>query len=183
MTVPALLSAAMLLAANPDPGPPLKDCARFAMHYRALIEHQSALDSEVARPEGSEAPPLAQVGRARLEGARAADYVDEDVARACREANGSQYECVVTADNYEELNACHLQALPVLDPGDRAVAAETATMQESATKEQRALEPERLTSEYVQRGTIDVEALGTGSGATQGGERAAPESEVVKSGQ
>ena len=166
MNLSALLSAAVLLAPNPDPGPPPKDCAQFVMHYRALIEHQSALDSEVARPADG-AAALAQVGRARLEGARAADYVDADLMRACREANGSQYECVVTADSYDELNACHLQALPVLDPGDRAVAAETATMQESDTKEERAIEPVQVTSEYVQRGTIDLEALGTGSAAPE----------------
>ena len=167
MTAPALLSAAVLLAANPDPGPPPKDCAHFAAHYRELIQNQAALDSDVTRPPSGEAPPLAQVGRARQEGARAAEYVEADVARACREANGSQYECVVTADSYDELNACHLQALPVLDPGDRAVAAESASMQESATKEELALEPGRLTSEYVQRGTIDLEALGTGSAASE----------------
>ena len=174
MNLSALVSTAVLLAPNPDPGPPPKDCARFAMHYRALIEHQSALDSEVARPTDGGTPTLAQVGRARQEGGRAAEYVEEDVAHACREANGSQYECVVTADSYDELNACHLQALPVLDPGDRAVAAESASMQEPPTKEERALEPVQLTSEYVQRGTIDLEALGTGSGAGESEERAAP---------
>jgi hypothetical protein len=182
MNLAALISAAVLLAPNPDPGPPPKDCPHFAAHYRELIQSQAALDSALGRTPQGESPPLREVGRARQEGAQAAGNLEDDVARACREANGSQYECVVSANSYDDLAACQLRALPVLGPDELATAAELPSTPEPATREEGALGAGQVASEYVQRGTIDVEALGTGSGAPRAEERAAPESDVVKSG-
>lgn len=181
MIVPALLSAAVLLAPNPDPGPPPKDCAHFVAHYRELIQNQATLDSAVGRTPQGESPPLREVVRARQEGAQAAANLADDVARACREANGSQYECVVSASSYDDLAACELHALPVLDPDERKVAAALETTPPPAPAE-RVREAARVLPEYVRSGTIDVEAPGTGSSAPQAEERAAPESDVVKSG-
>jgi hypothetical protein len=182
MTFIVLMSAAVLLAANRDPGPPRKDCERFVAHYRELIQHQAALDSQLHKPVRAEPPPLREAGPAEIEAGQAARNIEPDVERACREANGSQYECVVSAGGYDELASCKLHGLPVLDSGERKVAAALDTTAPPPTPAERARETAQLAPEYVRSGTIDVESLGTGSGAPEPEEEAAPESDVVRSG-
>ena len=107
--------------------------------------------------------------------------IEGDVARACEEANGSQYECVIMAGTYADLPACGIAALPVPDADDRRAIAARDTAP-PPTPEDRAREAAQVLPEYVRSGAIDVESLGTGSGAPGPEERAAPESDVVKSG-
>ncbi len=157
------LALALVAAANPDPGQPEKDCARFTSHYRTLLQRQAVLDVTVARKPGDRVPPDAEHVEARTEAGQVAGELTDEVARACRQANGSQYECVVTADSYEELANCALPGLPVLAQDERR-----EPSQEPApppTAEQRGEADRALVHEYVRSGSIDLEALGTGTAA------------------
>lgn len=179
MTLTALASVA-LLAANPDPGPPVKDCARFVVHYRELLQHQAVVDRQVELGPTRKAPSLSNTAPARLDRSRAKDF-EPDVERACGKANGSQYECVISTKSYGDLASCELRALPVLDADERQVAAMLKTTPPPVAEERPAAA--EVGAEYVRTGTIDVEALGTGSGASgEELQRNEEESEVVQGG-
>ena len=174
----ALLAAAVLLASGDNLGIK-KDCAEYVAHYQALMEDRADLDVTEA-PGGRGAPhPLVRVERSRDRADDALDRVEEDVARSCRVANRSQYECVVQAERYEDLRSCGLAALPVLEAAERHAAPPGPP---PTTPEERARANEAFARTWVRSGVADLEALGTGSGAPQAEERAAPESDVVKSG-
>lgn len=180
MTFTALASVA-LLAANPDPGPPVKDCARFVVHYRELLQHQAVVDRQVELGPTRKAPSLSNAAPARLDRAPAAKNFEPDVARACGKANGSQYECVISAKSYGDLASCRLRALPGLDADERQVAAMLKTTPPPVAEERPAAA--EVGAEYVRTGNIDIEALGTGSGASgEEMQRNEEESEVVQGG-
>ncbi|GEJ57066.1 hypothetical protein [Anaeromyxobacter diazotrophicus] len=162
MTALYLLAAALVGATSPDPGPPAKDCTRFTSHYRALLQHQAALDATVTREGGDRAPAAAEHAEARAEAGEVAADLEDATLRACRRANGSQYECVVTADRYEDLASCALPGLPVLARGDRRDVPES--QQPPPSPEERAHASQRVLDEYVGAGKIDLDALGTASG-------------------
>jgi hypothetical protein len=159
----ALVAAVLVSAAKPDPGQPEKDCARFASHYRALLQRQAVLDVTVARKPDDRVPPVAEHVEARTEAGQVAGELTDAVTRACRQANGSQYECVVTADSYEELTNCSLPGLPVLARDERREVPEEPAP--PPTPEQRTEADRALVHQYVRSGSIDLEALGTGTAA------------------
>ena len=163
-----LLAAVLLSAVNPDPGPPAKDCARFEAHYRALLQDQAERDAEAARKPGDQVPPLAERVEARTESGQVAGELEGAVVQACRRANGSQYECVMTANDYEDLPNCALAGLPVLARAERR---DLPISEPPPTREERAEADKTFLREYVRSGTVDLEALGTGSAAQE----AAPE--------
>lgn len=162
MTALNLLVAALVGAANPDPGPPVKDCSQFASHYRALLQHQAELDASVARGPDERVPQQVEHAEARAEAGEVARDLEDATVRACQRANGSQYECVVTADRYEDLASCVLPGLPLLAREDRR---EVPESQPPPSPEQRAHAGRTVLEEYAGAGRIDLEALGTASGA------------------
>jgi hypothetical protein len=164
MMAPPLLAAVLLSAVNPDPGPPAKDCARFEAHYRALLQHQAELDAAAERKPGDQVSPVAERVEARTESGQVAGELQGAVAHACRRANGSQYECVMTANVYEDLADCALAGLPVLARGERR---DLPISEPPPTREERAEADRTFLREYVRNGNIDLEALGTGSAAQE----------------
>ena len=180
MTFTALASVALLQAANPDPGPPPKNCDQFVAHYLELMEEQSRVDVDSTSTPHDPRPQHVREGEATQEVSRTADVIQDDVARACERANGSQYECVIMADTYGDLPSCEVRALPLPDADERRAIA-TRDTAPPPTPEERARGAAEVLPKYIQSGTISVEALGTGSGASLG-ERVAPESDVAKGG-
>ena len=162
-----LLAAVLLSAVNPDPGPPAKDCARFEAHYRALLQDQAERDAQAVRNPGDQVPPVVEL-EARTESGHVAGELEGAVVQACRHANGSQYECVMTANDYEDLPNCALAGLPVLARAERR---DLPISEPPPTREDRVEADKTFLREYVRSGTVDLEALGTGSAAQE----AAPE--------
>ena len=167
MMAPALL-AVLLSAVNPDPGPPAKDCARFEAHYRELLQDQAERDAATERKPDDQVPPVAERVEARTESGQVAGELEGAVVQACRHANGSQYECVMTANDYEDLPNCALAGLPVLARAERR---DLPISEPPPTREDRVEADKTFLREYVRSGTVDLEALGTGSAAQE----AAPE--------
>jgi len=158
MMAPALL-AVLLSAVTPDPGSPAKDCARFEAHYRVLLQDQAERDAQAVRNPGDQVPPVVEL-EARTESGHVAGELEGAVVQACRRANGLQYECVMTADDYEDLPNCALAGLPVLARAERR---DLPISEPPPTREERAEADRKFLREYVRNGTIDLEALGTGS--------------------
>ena len=161
MIAPALVAALLASAANPDPGQPVKDCAHFVAHYRALLQDQAEVDVSAARKPEDRVPPKTEDMQARAEAGQVAGEVEDAVAHACRRANGSQYECVVMADGYKQLAACVLPGIPMLPGAERREL--PSPEPPPPTAEQRADADRTVEREYVRTGDIDLEALGTGS--------------------
>lgn len=146
-----------------------KDCAKYAARYAQLLQDRA--DRDVAAASGvpdvtgasSPAAALLRVERARERAAAAAEPVEGEVARSCRLANRSQYECVMQAERYEDLPNCGLASLPVLGPAER----QRLPPPPPPTPAERAQARETLTREWVSRGVFDLDALGTGSGSSE----------------
>lgn len=181
MTFAALASLAVSLASSPDPGPPPKNCEQFVAHYVKLMEDQSRLDVGSTSTPHDARPRQVREGEAKQEVSRTADVIEDDVARACERASGSQYECVIMAGAYGDLASCEVRALPLPDADDRRAIAQRDTAPRP-TPEERVRGTAQVLPEYIQNGTISVEALGTGSGAPPLAEQAGPESDVAKGG-
>jgi hypothetical protein len=146
------LLAALALTASGDNIQFHEDCSQYVARYKALLLDRAHRDVEAARDAGAVPPPPL-----RIEAAIA--RVETQVARSCRVANRSQYECVVQAQLYEDLQSCQLEALPVLDAAQRS-----APPPPPPTPEERARATKSFAREYASHGTTDLEALDTGSG-------------------
>ncbi len=171
------LVAAVALAASGDNLRFHKDCSEYVAHYRALVQDAAARDAAEAPAPRDASPVLVRVERSEDRARGASARVEARVKRSCRVANRSQYECVVQAQLYEDLRACGIAALPVLNAAER----HAAPAPPPPSPEQRARATESFARDWASRGEANVEALGTGSGA-QPEERAGPESDVAKGG-
>jgi len=150
-----------------------KDCRRYAGHYAELLQDRAERDVLASSASVSDAASartareLLRIEHARERAADAAVPRETAVARSCRAANRSQYECVMQAQRYEDLGSCGLDGLPVLDLAQRTAAASNGAAPPSA--EDKAAATAEVAQEWLRDGTVDLEALGTGSAAQEAG--------------
>jgi hypothetical protein len=158
-----VILTAVAFAASGDNVQFNKDCPQYVARYRALLQDRAERDVEAAPASPGASPLLLRVGQSRERAQSAFEEVKARVERSCRAANRSQYECVVQAERYEDLRACQLDALPILDAAQQQAPPPPPS---PPTADQRARATESFAREWVRSGTADVEALGTGSGST-----------------
>jgi hypothetical protein len=159
-----VILAAVAFAASGDDVQFHRDCRQYVARYRALLHDRAERDVEAAPASPGASPILLRVERSRERAQSAFEEVKAQVERSCRAANRSQYECVVQAKRYEDLQACELDALPVLDMAQRQAPPPPPP---PPSADQRARATEKFAREWVRSGTTDVEALGTGTASEE----------------